>query len=299
MDRRGFATVLGLLALAGWATSNALTRSLVESLGPFTVLAVGFGGGGLVLAAFETARARSPRRLVALPPRYALGAGACFVGYCGAYAFSYHLAPDDDAALTLGLANYLWPSFLLLLAPLFGAVRPRWRLLLPGVAIATAGVAAALPPAPGGAFAIPAAALALMLAAALLWALYSNLARRYGAADGPGGVPLFATATGALFLAARFASGETSSWDASLAAPLAFQAAFTCGVCYALWDLGMRRGDADLLGAASYGLPVAATLFACRWLDRPLTGGLALGAALVVLGAVLCRAATTPASTRA
>ena len=32
------ATILGFGALALWSTSNALTRSLVEALGPFTLL---------------------------------------------------------------------------------------------------------------------------------------------------------------------------------------------------------------------------------------------------------------------
>ncbi len=291
------ATALGLLALLGWAASNALTRDLVTRLGPNTVLAVGFGGGGLVLALVESVRLRSFRALVAFPPRYLVTAGACFVGYCGAYAYGFSLAADDDQALVLGLVNYLWPAALLLLSLHFFNHRARWALLLPGLVVAGLGVVVAAVPswaAIRSFAATPPLPVAIMLVAAVLWGLYSNLARRDSRPGDASGVPVFALATGLLFAVVRTAGGESSQWDPSVAAPLGFLAVFVSGLCYLFWDVGVRKGDLVLLGACSYGLPVAATLVSCAWLGRPLTAWLAAGSVLVAGGAVLCRLGIRP-----
>lgn len=288
---RALSTGLGLVALVLWSTSNALTRALVEGLGPYTLLAAGFGTGGLVLAAWECARQRSLTAPFRLPWRYGVTCGPSFVGYCGAYALANHLAPDDRTALVLGLVNYLWPMTLLLFSLVFQGNRARWILLAPGLGLALLGIGVASGSTPQAAFQAlrgSPGAFALMLAAAVLWGLYSNLSARYGV-QGLGGIALFQVVAGGLFLGLSRITGEVSRWTWDLWLPLGFLALGVCAAGYGLWDQGVKRGDLVLLGAASNAVPVASLLFGCWYLEQPFTGGLLLGGAGVAIGAVLCR----------
>ena len=123
MSRR--ATALGLLALALWSASNAISQTLVASLGPFTFLALGFGGGGLALALGEAVRCR--RWDAALRPGLVPGlvCGSFFLGYAACYGLAWHFAPDPDTVLVLGLVNYLWPCLTLLFSLAFFPARVR------------------------------------------------------------------------------------------------------------------------------------------------------------------------------
>jgi drug/metabolite transporter (DMT)-like permease len=296
MTRRT-ATLLGLVALVAWSTSNALTRDLSGRLGPFTLLAFGFGTGGLLLSSLATIRSRGLSWASGAPVSYVVACGSLLALYLAGYAGSLWLAPDDGVALVLGLVNYLWPTFVLLFSLVVFPWRARWGWLGPGVALGLAGIVAA---AAGGrteglgdalvraATGSP-GAFVLMLGAAVSWGLYTNLARRLGGADGGRVLPLLLLACGLLFLVLRFAAGERSTWEASDLPALAVFATVVCGAGYALWDAAVRAGDLPLLGAAANATPVAATLFAVAWLGEPLTGGVVLGSVLVSAGAVLAR----------
>jgi drug/metabolite transporter (DMT)-like permease len=293
------ATLLGLLAMVFWTTSVAVVRHLVVLLGPWTYLSVTSLAAGALLMVWAQLRRRSFAAAPQLPRKYLLAGGACFVTYFALFAVSQRLARTHDVAVQLGLVNYLWPAFILLLSvPLLGH-RARWWMLLPGIAVATCGAAVGTVRGVslGGIARSVAAnplAFALMLVAALSWGAFSNLARRYHADRAPGGVGTFLLATGLLSAGARFAAGEVWQWQASLAAPLIYAAVFPSAVAYALWETAMRRGDVTLLGAASYLLPLASTAFSCWYLGVAPRGSLFAGAVLVMAGAVLSKCAIRP-----
>nr|WP_283949607.1 EamA family transporter [Limobrevibacterium gyesilva] len=138
-----------------------------------------------------------------------------------------------------------------------------------------AGLSAAA--APGYAFA---------LGAALVWALYSVLARRFQ------GVPTdtvagFCAVTAVLAAAAHFTVEATIWPDAgALAAAVALGIGPT-GAAFFLWDIGMKRGDPRLLGTLAYVTPVASTLLLCAAGFAPLTGVTLAAAALVAAGGLV------------
>jgi len=61
---------------------------------------------------------------------------------------------------------------------------------------------------------------------------------------------------------------------------------------YALWNLGILRGNLTLLATASYSAPVLSSAFAALWLGAHLTAQFWQGAVLVTAGSLMCWQAT-------
>ena len=61
---------------------------------------------------------------------------------------------------------------------------------------------------------------------------------------------------------------------------------------YALWNLGILKGNLTLLATASYFTPVLSTFFAAVWLSTALTAAFWQGVAMVTAGSLICWAAT-------
>ncbi|WP_308918224.1 DMT family transporter [Jannaschia sp. LMIT008] len=266
---RNAATWVGFGAIALWATLAALT-TLAERIPPLQLLAMCFAVGGAVGALRGLPRG--------VPPgAWALGVGGLF-GYHLLYVLALRTAPAVEASLIA----YLWPLLIVLLSALVD--RLRWF----HVAGATLGLAgAALIVAGGRGLSFdPAPGHGIALLAALVWAGYSVAQRRYA------GVPTravagFCLATAALAGAAHLVL-ETPvmprgvEWLAILVL-----GAGPVGAAFFLWDVGCKRGDLAVLGAASYAAPLLSTLLlVALGLARP-TVALALACLLITGGAAL------------
>lgn len=295
-------TILGLLALAVWATSVAFTRTLTEKLGPATFLGVCFSIGGLLALAFEWLRHGRVRVLLPRPAwPYLLVSGSCFVFYCMGYTFSLAMAPDRQVALQLGVVNYTWPGLTVFGLILMLHYRARWGLLIPGLVCGFFGVALSMAGSisPGLFIASVnrnALAFALMLGSAVCWAVYSCAARKFAPADGATGVPLFSLVVGVLFFIVKLVTGEQSEWEMSLIWPATFYSVLVVAAAYGLWDFGMQRGRVVLLVAVSYLLPMFSVLFAGWYFHEHIGLNLLAGSALLIVGAVLCNRGVAPAA---
>ena len=119
------------------------------------------------------------------------------------------LADGGQQAIEVGTINYLWPAATVVLSiPILGK-RARWT-LVPGTLAVLAGIALATLPldrwsARAVADTLRGAWLPYLLAlvAALDWALYSNLSRRWAGGGGAGAVPLFMIVTAAVMAPLR------------------------------------------------------------------------------------------------
>ncbi|MOA50751.1 Aromatic amino acid exporter YddG [compost metagenome] len=67
---------------------------------------------------------------------------------------------------------------------------------------------------------------------------------------------------------------------------------------YALWNVGILKGNLTLLATASYFTPVLSTFFAALWLSTRLTASFWQGVAMVTAGSLLCWVATRGKSAR-
>jgi drug/metabolite transporter (DMT)-like permease len=289
------ATAMGFAAVLLWSSSVAFIRSLSEKLGPVSTIVYAYLASGVVTTVWVGLLPGGIGRFSRLPRRYVWGCGTLFVAYTTCFCLSVALARDRVQVLEVGLVNYLWPSLTLLLSvPILG-YRARW-FLLPGMLAATAGVITAT--AWSGALSlggfranvgVNGLPYALALVGAMTWALYSNLARRWG---GEGdGVPLFILASGIVALPLRAVFPETPSWDGRVVAEFVYMAVFVTAFAYVFWDRAMRKGNMVLVAALSYFTPLLSTVVSAVHLGVAPGPRIWVACALVVAGAAVCRLA--------
>ena len=254
---RSLATGIGFGAVLLWATLALLTTATAP-VPPLQLNAVCFGIGGLIGLVWAGASGALPALRQVAVAAYAFGTAGLF-GYHALYFAALRLAAPFDAEAEAGLIAYLWPLLIVLLSGLLPGERLRAGHVL-GAAVA--GTGAALILARGGVSAdrgaLPACGLALLCA--VTWSVYSVGSRRLGAVP-TAAVAVTCTASALLSLALHLALEETV-WpnDASGWAALAVLGAGPVGAAFFLWDIGVKRGDIQLLGTASYAAPLLSTV---------------------------------------
>jgi drug/metabolite transporter (DMT)-like permease len=280
-------TLAGLVAIVLWSATVPVARGLSEHVGPVTGAAAVYGVSA-ALALISRARGGAGR-----PPRkYVVTCGALFVLYAVLLYLAIGRAVDRGQVLAIGLVNYLWPALTLVFSTVLLGRRARWY-LWPATALAVAGVALALThatPDPWPALmrdlAGNPAPFAMALAAAVCWALYSNLTQRWATGSGSGAVDLFLILTAIGFAVLLALGGEAARWNRAAVGEAVFLGLATFGG-YRLWDQAMRRGDAGLVAAASYLTPLLSTLAGCLYLGVTPGSRLWIGCVALIAGSVL------------
>jgi drug/metabolite transporter (DMT)-like permease len=127
----------------------------------------------------------------------------------------------------------------------------------------------------------------LAFLSALTWAGYSVISRRLGTVPTEA-VAVFCLATAALSALAH-AALESPSWPADAAgwAAVAALGLGPVGLAFYLWDVGVKRGDIQLLGVASYAAPLLSTLALVAAGHSEPTLTLLAAAGLIAGGAVI------------
>lgn len=275
---RTTATLIGFSAILLWATLAGLT-AISGTMPAFQLTAVTFAIGGVSLLVL---RPRSIRAMSQRPRVWLLGVTGLF-GYHAAYFFALRHAPPVEA----GLINYLWPVLIVVFSALLPGERLRWQHIA-GSALALCG--AALVVTRGQGFGLEAqylAGYAAALLAALLWSSYSVLSRRFAEVSSDA-VTGFCLAT-ALLAAASHLAFETTVWptDGLQWAAIVGLGLGPVGLAFYVWDIGVKRGDIQVLGAASYATPLLSTLVLIGSGIAAYSHTILAAAVLIVAGAVL------------
>ncbi len=275
---RNKATTLGFTAILMWSLLALFTIGSAP-VPPFLLNAMTFAiGGGIGL--IWTAR-RGFGVLKAVPIKvYVFGTLGLF-GYHFLYFTAFRLGPSAET----GLIAYLWPLFIVLISGLLPGETLRPRHIL-GALIAFCGAAVLVVSRSEDASA-PALALLLAFGCALTWAGYSVQSRRFGAVPTES-VTVFCLATAALSATAHLAL-ETTVWPATSLgwASVVMLGVFPVGAAFFTWDIGMKKGDIQMLGVASYGAPLLSTLALVAAGLSQATPALGLAALLITAGAAL------------
>jgi drug/metabolite transporter (DMT)-like permease len=274
------ATLIGLTAILMWSLLSVLTVA-TGKIPAFQLAAMTFGiGAAVAFASFlfrPAAFGAMKQPLVA----WVVGVGGLF-GYHALYFLALRFAPPAEA----GLLNYLWP----LLIVLFSSLLPGERLAPHHIVGALLGLAGTVLLFVGntGAFApgqIP--GLAAAFVAAFVWAAYSVMSRKLKAVP-TDAVAGFCLAT-ALLAARVHGIVETTVWPETIGQWLAIIALGVgpVGAAFFVWDIGMKRGDIRVLGAASYATPLLSTLFLILAGFAQPTATIAIAAILIAGGGLI------------
>lgn len=281
MDLRRRATLCGISAIGLWA-SLALFTTAANGIPPFELLAITFGIAGSVGCAWLLRPGGGGFSALRQPPAAAALAVAALLGYHALYFIAFSRAP----AVEVNLVNYLWPLLIVVFTAFVPGVRVypgQWAgtfLGLMGAAlVVTRGHTLALE-------ARHAIGYLAALGAALTWAAYSVLNRRFAAVPSTAiaGSCLAVGLLGALIHCAGepWVAPTAWQWVAILAL-----AAGPLGMAFWFWDRGTKQGDIVLLGTLSYAAPLLSTgLLLLAGRARPhWTQATAL--ALLLIGALL------------
>jgi len=270
-----------MTAILMWSLLSVLTVA-TGRIPAFQLAAMTFAIGALLGALSMIGRRGAIGAWRQRPVAWIVGVGGLF-GYHALYFLALRFAPPAEA----GLLNYLWP----LLIVLFSSLLPGERLAphhLVGALLGLAGTILLLAGNAGVGFTpgeLPGLAAAFL--AAFVWAAYSVLSRRLKAVptDAVGG---FCLAT-AMFAALMHGLFEVTVWPD---AKLQWLAVIALGIgpvgaAFYAWDIGMKRGDIRVLGAASYATPLLSTSFLILAGDATASTNLALAAALIAGGGLI------------
>jgi drug/metabolite transporter (DMT)-like permease len=282
---RSRATTIGFSAVLMWALLALLTIGS-SPVPPFLLSAMCFGIGGAIGLVW-TAKGAGLGVLKTVPWQvYLLGTLGLF-GYHALYFTAFRMGPNAST----GLIAYLWPLFIVLMSGLLPGERLRKGHVF-GACIALLGAGLIVLSAKSDAGGVSYPALGLAFLCALTWSSYSILSRRFGAVPTES-VTVYCLATAILSLLAHFMVEQTQwpsgalGWASVLALGIG-----PVGAAFFTWDIGMKRGDIQLLGVASYAAPLLSTLvLVAAGISDP-TSSLALATVLITAGAALAARAS-------
>lgn len=279
------ATLVGFTAILLWSLLALFTVGSAP-VPPFLLNALCFGIGGAIGLVWMLATG-GPGVLRGVGWKvYAFGTAGLF-GYHFLYFSALRMAPAAEA----GLISYLWPLFIVLLSGLLPGERLS-RAHVAGALLAFAGAALIVLRGAAGLTAEALPGLGLAFLCAVTWAVYSVLSRRLGEVP-TASVAVFCLATAALSVLAHLALEDTvwpetgSGWLSILALGLG-----PVGLAFYTWDVGVKRGDIQLLGVASYAAPLLSTsALVLAGITQP-TWTILAAAALIAGGAALAARAS-------
>jgi drug/metabolite transporter (DMT)-like permease len=275
------ATLIGLSAILMWSLLAVMTVA-TGTIPALQLTAMTFAIGALMGPLTWIGRPGAIRALSQPPLAWIVGVGGLF-GYHALYFLALRFAPPAEA----GLLNYLWP----LLIVLFSSLLPGERLAphhIIGAVLGLAGTVLLLGGNRSGGFAprqVP--GLVAAFVAAFVWASYSVMSRRHKSVP-TDAVAGFCAVT-ALLAALVHALAETTMWPETTLQWLAVIALGVgpVGTAFYAWDVGMKRGDIRVLGAASYATPLLSTAFLVMAGFAKPSAAIAVAAVLIAGGGLI------------
>lgn len=301
MDTRNVRyNLYGAVAVLLWSSSIPVFRGLSERIGMFRGAGLTYLAAAVISAlALYVRRRRDPDAPLGFSFRQLAFCGPFFVLYMIALYMAVGMAAGHRQVIEVSLLNYLWPMFTLLFAvPIHRKKINLWLFPL-GAALALAGIFWANKDLNGSDFSLESmlanirghfAPYALALAAAVLWALYSNVSRFFATTSSLPTLSVLLPITGAaLFGLGAFFPQAPAAWNGRCLIELAALAALPGFLAYVLWDAAVRRGDIVFVAAFSCLAPLFSVVFIALYLRVPIGWGVAAACLMVVSGAALCK----------
>ncbi len=274
------ATLIGFTAILMWSFL-ALFTAASGKMPPFQLSAICFAIGsipGILVLAFNPSRIP----LLKQPAKVWITGIAGLFGY----HFLYFTALRNAPAVEAGLIAYLWPLLIVVGSALLPGEKLRWYHIVGALAglcgtfliVGRNGIDF------DGAYTVGYGAAFLC---AFTWSGYSLLTRRFDAVS-TDVVTGFCLATSILSLLCHLGL-ETTAWPETGFEWIAVVGLglFPVGAAFYAWDHGVKNGDIQILGAASYAAPLLSTLILTVFGIAEPSWRIVLACLLITGGAVL------------
>lgn len=279
------ATLFGFVAVGLWALLAVLTVGSAP-VPPLLLNTLCFSIGGAIGLVWSGATGGFARMRKVPLHVYAFGTLGLF-GYHVLYFSALRLAPPAQA----GLIAYLWPLLIVIFSGLLPGEKLRAGHLI-GAALGFAGAGLIITGGDAGfnTGALPGYLLAL--ACALTWSSYSVGSRYFGTVP-TDAVAIFCVASAILSLPLHLMLEVTAlpptlmGWASVLLLGMG-----PVGLAFYVWDIGVKQGDIQVLGAASYAAPLLSTLVLVIVGIAAPNWTLGLAAVLITGGAVIAARAS-------
>ncbi|MEP6355398.1 MAG: EamA family transporter [Hyphomicrobiales bacterium] len=275
------ATFYGFTAVFLWSLLALLTAAS-GMVPPFQLAALTFTIAtlvGLVLCIIK----KTPFSAFKQPlPVWIVGVGGLF-----GYHFFYFTALKNAPPVEASLIAYLWPLLIVLMAAMLPGERLRWFHLI-GALMGLSGTALLVKRGTGLTFDTHyIIGYGAAFLSALIWALYSVLSRQF--AKTPSDIVTAFCAATALLSALCHLAFETTKWPDTTTQWLALigLGLGPVGLAFYTWDIGMKRGNIQLLGVGSYAAPLLSTLLLIAFGYGNFTWQVILACLLITSGALL------------
>lgn len=277
------ATLIGSSAVLMWATLALLT-TWTGNVPPFQLVALSFGIAFLLSLLKGVLFGESLTHHLNLPLRvWGLGVGGLF-----GYHFFYFMALKNAPPIEAGLIAYMWPLLIVVFSALLPSERLRWWHALGGIA-GLVGSIVLVTAKEGGGLGFKSEywlGYTMAVTCALTWSGYSILSRRFSHVPSDavggfcGGTALLATVAHLAFETTLWPQGN--EWLAVLGLGIG-----PVGASFFTWDIGVKHGHIQALGAMAYAAPLLSTLLLIAFGQGEATLGVLLACLLIVGGAVL------------
>lgn len=271
------ANLYALGAIALWATLATLGVSL-RHLPPFLLTGIGLLIGSLLALPFVI---RDRRQLQIPLPTLALGIYDLF-GFHVLLFIALRHAPAVEA----NLVNYLWPLFMVVLAPLFLKRARLTTLQMLASMLGFAGAAVAILDSSNGMSGAWAWGYLPALGSAFIWASYSLLTKRVPTFPSAA-IGLFGLVSGVLSLLCHWVLEPAAILSAQDWALLVLMGLGPLGAAFFLWDKALKAGDPRQIGILSYITPVMSTALLVLASGRALNWSMTAAVVMITAAAAL------------
>ncbi len=277
---RQTATLIGLTAVLMWATLG-LFGAGAGKVPPFLMNAMCFGTSGVLAFVYlavrgELGQMKQPVRVQAFGT----------LGLFG-FHFFYFTAIRNAPPVEANLINYTWPLLIVVFSAFLPGEHLRFHHIV-GTLLGLAGAGLLISGGKGFSFdGGSALGYGAAVTSSLFWSSYSVLSRRLG--DVPTGAVAGFCLMSAVLSAVCHEFLEETIWPRNLiewSSVLAL-ALFPVGLAFFVWDIGVKRGDIQVLGAAAYSAPLLSTLLLIAFGFGALTWSVAIACVAITAGAVI------------
>jgi len=288
------AIAAGSLAVLFWGASFVWIKAALRELEPVTLLTLRFAIGTGVVWLLAMRSPRDDRRLRRSEVAPIAGLGLLGIAvHQGLQTTGMQTASASTAAWMASLG----PAFIVLLAwPILGERVRAWQAIGLAAALAGAGLVSGAAAAPSGDGGLGGALL--VLASAVVWALYSILGKAQFIGRPPIVMTAWSMSFGWLALCAAFVGSgawtdlaglATSTWGAVVLLGVA-----STGLAYGLYFYALSGAEAALVAALQYLEPLVTMALAGALLGENTTASALVGGVLILGGVWLVDRARTP-----